>query len=374
MKDVTYNIATTEGMTLAKLNRRECITLRTDLESMRKTIKAPALEKCKLIDTEAKRIESEIRLLEGPIDKQIKDQEKIKEDARLAREEEKRKKSMAIMEQIEKIKAIPEKVAHKPALDQTAAITWLSDLEFDEEAFDTFYGSAVEARDAALESMIATRDEKVISEAEEAMNESHRLALIDNAQIDHEKEEKRLEGIREEQRIEGLRLKKIEDGRVAEANRVKIIADKIEEIRNFWMTPSSTVEHIQTMIDQAKDIPVTVELFMEFFAEAVEQKNKTIEALESGLATKKENDALKQQQKKDADEKEAARLLKYADDQKEKLRLEKLARKNAREKKVLDAKAENSKHAFQSILGILASPNTDAEKLEEISIIAEANS
>ena len=119
---------------------------------------------------------------------------------------------------------------------------------------------------------------------------------------------------------------------------------------------------------------VNAEIFQESIDKAVEQQKKTIEALESGLATKKENDALKLQQKKDADDKEAARLLKAAADEKEKVRLEKLARKNAREKKVLAAKADDAKVAFKSIMKIINATGTDAEKLEEISIIAESNS
>lgn len=61
-------------------------TLRTSLEAKRKELKAPALERSRLIDSEAKRIESEIRSLEDPIDALITAEEQRRERERAERQ------------------------------------------------------------------------------------------------------------------------------------------------------------------------------------------------------------------------------------------------------------------------------------------------
>ena len=62
----------------------ELRTTRTALEKRRKEIKAPLLEKCLLIDSEAKRITDELLKLEEPIDEAIKAEEKRREEAKAA--------------------------------------------------------------------------------------------------------------------------------------------------------------------------------------------------------------------------------------------------------------------------------------------------
>lgn len=85
-----YDVTKAEGMNAAKEARRELRTVRTDLEKKRVEIKAPALERCKLIDSEAKRITAEIEKLEGPIDAKIKAEEDRKEREKEAVEAAKR--------------------------------------------------------------------------------------------------------------------------------------------------------------------------------------------------------------------------------------------------------------------------------------------
>lgn len=74
-KGVVFEVLTVKGMDAAKKARAELRDYRTSLESKRVEIKAPALERCRLIDAEAKRITSALVALEDPIDAQIKAQE-----------------------------------------------------------------------------------------------------------------------------------------------------------------------------------------------------------------------------------------------------------------------------------------------------------
>lgn len=68
---VVYDVTTTAGMAAAKKDRAEVRDLLTGLEKERVRIKSPALERCRLIDAEAKTITAELESLKKPIDEQI---------------------------------------------------------------------------------------------------------------------------------------------------------------------------------------------------------------------------------------------------------------------------------------------------------------
>lgn len=85
LQGVAYDVTTTAGMAVAVKDRAEVRKLRTGLEAMRVDIKAPALERCRLIDAEAKRITGALLALEKPIDDQIKVEEARKEAEKVAK-------------------------------------------------------------------------------------------------------------------------------------------------------------------------------------------------------------------------------------------------------------------------------------------------
>lgn len=86
LKDVAYDVTTGKGMAVAVKDRAEVRALRVGLEKMRVSIKAPALERCRLIDAEAKKLTADLEALEKPIDDQIK----VEERRKAAEVEEKR--------------------------------------------------------------------------------------------------------------------------------------------------------------------------------------------------------------------------------------------------------------------------------------------
>lgn len=85
-KGVVYDVTTPAGMSDARKGRAEVRSYRVALEKTRVEIKGPALKHCQLIDSEARRITTELCLLEDPIDDQIRREENKKEEARLAAE------------------------------------------------------------------------------------------------------------------------------------------------------------------------------------------------------------------------------------------------------------------------------------------------
>lgn len=85
LEGMEFDCTTTEGDKLARESRRALVSLRTTLEAKRKELKAPLLERTRLIDAEAKRITGEIVELELPIDQQIKAEEARREAIRAER-------------------------------------------------------------------------------------------------------------------------------------------------------------------------------------------------------------------------------------------------------------------------------------------------
>lgn len=104
---VKYDVATTKGIDEAKKARAEIKKYRVALEDKRKEIKEPALRHCQLIDAEAKRITEELRKLEDPIDKQIKDEEARKEAEKQAKAKAERERVTAIQSRIASFNRYP---------------------------------------------------------------------------------------------------------------------------------------------------------------------------------------------------------------------------------------------------------------------------
>lgn len=88
---VVFDVKSPKGMKEAKEARNEIRTYRLDLEKKRVEIKEPALERCRLIDSEAKRIEAALRKLEDPIAETIKaeeDRAKAEREAKIKAEQD----------------------------------------------------------------------------------------------------------------------------------------------------------------------------------------------------------------------------------------------------------------------------------------------
>ncbi len=106
-KGVVFEVATTAGMQDARTARAELRNYRVDLEKVRVEIKAPALERCRLIDAEAKRITAALVDLEEPIDNLIKTEEKRKEREAMERVMAEQRRVDAIRANIEAIRQLP---------------------------------------------------------------------------------------------------------------------------------------------------------------------------------------------------------------------------------------------------------------------------
>lgn len=179
LKGLVYDVTTGKGMEAAKKDRALARSLRVELEAERVRIKAPALERCRQIDSEAKRITAEISALEDPIDGQIKAEEQRKEREKEAREQAERERVAAINARFDAIKAMP-----LGAMGKTAAeIRSLVDVaeSVDPDSFpDNLKAAAVYEKRLAVTALKAALDVRDAADAEAARVASE-LAELEKA-------------------------------------------------------------------------------------------------------------------------------------------------------------------------------------------------
>jgi hypothetical protein len=175
-KNVVFDVATTKGMDLARKSRAEIVKLRTSLESKRVEIKAPALERCRLIDAEAKRITAELLALEQPIDALIKAEEQRKAAEKSEKERIERERIEGIQLRISAIMSAPAVLAGKSSAELAEAIR-LGKTEQIDESFAEFQPQAQVANDAALARLREMHAAAVSQEAEQARIKAEREEL-----------------------------------------------------------------------------------------------------------------------------------------------------------------------------------------------------
>lgn len=245
---VVYEVTAPVGMKTAVAARAELRVLRVSLERTRVEIKAPALERCRLIDAEAKRITAELSALEDPIDAQIKAEEASKESERIARAEAERKRVKDIMDSINLIRGIPVLMIGRSAaeIEQGIRETIADDLS----DYDASYLPQAQAAQAAaleaLRTMLAERQridaERIELEAaraeqakreEESRIERERLAKIEAARIAAERaaQEQELAEKREAMRLEEERAEaeRAEQDRLAAKERARLASEAAEQ-------------------------------------------------------------------------------------------------------------------------------------------------
>lgn len=143
-KDVVFDVTTTKGMTDAKAARYELVKLRSGLEAKRKEIKAPALERSRLIDAEANKINVAIAALEIPFDDAIKVEEKRKETEKQAKIDAEVARVADIRATISSMAAVAVRAVGRPSAEVEAKIRLVVALVTDEKKaeFAEFFAEA----------------------------------------------------------------------------------------------------------------------------------------------------------------------------------------------------------------------------------------
>ncbi len=222
---VVFDVTVSKEMKLAKEARAEIRGLRTGLEKKRVEIKAPALERCRLIDAEAKRITAELLALEEPIDVQIKAEEARAEAERLEKLEAERLRVEAIQQKIQAIRDVPGALVGKPAVIIAGKLARLRETVLDAAELGEYCIAADDALMAAIARTAELLDAQKGAEAEHARVKAEREELehmrAENARLQQEAEARA-----EADRLERERLAQVERDRVAADERAQREAEQ----------------------------------------------------------------------------------------------------------------------------------------------------
>lgn len=175
-KAVVFDVTTKAGMEAAKAARKELRDLRVALEEKRKELKAPALERARLIDDEAKEIKEAIVELEQPIAAQIEVEEK-----RAEREKEERIKAeaarvSALQARVQDIRNLPSRQVGRGAAAIGEALAAARAMTIGED-FAEFQREAQAELTIAIASLTSMHSGALAQEAEAAKIAEERAEL-----------------------------------------------------------------------------------------------------------------------------------------------------------------------------------------------------
>jgi hypothetical protein len=256
-KNLVLDVSTTKGMTVAKEARAEIRTYRVNLEKLRVEIKAPALERCRLIDAEAKRITEELLKLETPIDEAIKAEEARKEVARKAREDaEKERLAQIERDRLAAERAEAERVQREK---EEALAAERASLAAERAEFERQQAEAAAAEKARREEADAALARERAAEAEKlaAERNAHRQALeaeAANAKAERDRlaQERALE---HEARVQADREAAAERERLAAAERDRLMAERLElDRRQAEERQKAYQQHLDTLRANSTDL------------------------------------------------------------------------------------------------------------------------
>lgn len=185
-----FDTTTPNGMAKAIAARRELREVRVNLEKLRKELKAPALERSRLIDAEAKTLTAQIEEMEDPIDAQIKAEEQRKAEEKAERERIEREKMEALQRRVANIREQAVKCAGKSADEIASKRDSVAAFEPGDD-FGALQGAAHAARAETLATLADMHAAALAQEAEaerlrveRAELEAQRKAQEEQAEID----------------------------------------------------------------------------------------------------------------------------------------------------------------------------------------------
>jgi len=235
-----FGVTTTKGMDEAKKARAEVRGYRVSLEKLRVELKAPALERTRLIDAEAKRITAELLAIEEPIDQQIKAEEQRKEEEKAAKARAEAARLTSISAKISALRNRVSAVAHQPATVIKAELENAIALELSADEFQEFLPDAQEALEETRKDLESALNARLLYEAEQAQLKAKQEA--EAARIQAEREE--LAKLREAEAA-----RKAEQARVEAEAKAKADAEA-KEIRRQQEAEAARIAAAQRELDE----------------------------------------------------------------------------------------------------------------------------
>lgn len=217
---VVFDVRTKDGLQAAVKGRAELRTLRTALEAKRKELKAPVIERGKLLDSEAARITMELSSLEDPIDAQIKAEEDRKAREKAEGEERDRKRIAAIHDRIARLVQIPPAMIGKTAAAIDEEHQRVKAIEITEADYGEFIATARETHARAVSALALLHVGALAKERQDA--EDRERAEREKAELKRLREE-------EAKRIAEARAKAEEEAKARTEQEAKERAARAQE-------------------------------------------------------------------------------------------------------------------------------------------------
>lgn len=212
---------TAGGYELVKEGIRELTGYRTSLETLRKDLKAPIIERGKLLDSEAKRITASLKALEAPLRSAKK-----AVDEREAREKEER--IQRLQAKVDILKDWPQRAFGKSSEQIREIIDRLGEIDTAHDYYD-LTKEAMDAQAASLVRLDQLLDQQVEKEAQEARQAEERKRMAEEqARLNAERAEMiaKQEAILRQQEEQAAALR--EQQRQAEEVERKLAAKRAE--------------------------------------------------------------------------------------------------------------------------------------------------
>jgi colicin import membrane protein len=311
-----FDVTVAEGMKAARAARRELVSLRTGIEAKRVELKAPILERGRLLDSEAKRITAELLALEQPIDAQIEAEESRKAAEKAARDEAERQRAVAIQARIAWIGERPLSAVGKTAAevraiaDQVEALPMTADLYGEHLATAESTRVATLARLLEIEHAVAAQEREAARIADEQRKLAEHRAQVEReeserrARIEAEDRERRERIAREDAERDAQRRR---DDAAAEAERQRVarIRGQVDAIRAAATvalgTPAAAIAARRAVLSTLLDD------FGEFHEAAVQAQAATLAALAIAEDIAREREQREAQERADREAAEAKR-------------------------------------------------------------------
>lgn len=267
----------------ARRVRRELVSLRTSLDKMRLNLNEADRRRIDERNSEARRIEAEIRKLESPIDEAIRSEEQRKEREKEAKLEAERVRVEALRASVLDISSVAARAVGLPAAQILEKIALVERIVVDQATFAEMVASAASAKDEALRSLRtahgnAVRAEEAAAEAERNKVELERLRKEAADRLAAEEaaraaEAKRLEAERvaELQRREtaaAAERKRLDEERQqreaaerAQRERAQAVQGAIDAVRALARgSMTATSDGLQRRLDQVRRVKVLIDV------------------------------------------------------------------------------------------------------------------
>lgn len=226
----TFDCSTTAGDKEARGVRLNLVTLRTTIEGKRKELKAPLLERGRLIDSEAARIIAEVKALEEPIDAVIRAAEAEREARKQERERAEAERLAVINRAIDRIRNMPSLYVTATPAVVAEAIAELQGMDLDTQFDDVHRPRAADALAGALESLTTIHTERVAAAAEAARLVEERAELA-RQKAEAKAAQEAAEAEAAAARAEADKLAQAERDRLAAIEAERIAAERAEQER-----------------------------------------------------------------------------------------------------------------------------------------------